>query len=163
MHSGMTGLLDVVYNQGTTTVCILDNHITAMTGHQDNPATGKTLKGVPAPAVNLEKLVESIGVKHVRVVDPNKLPELEKALLEETAREEPSVIIVRHPCVLAAKLQSTPFRVEEDKCKKCGACFKLGCPAIERPGTARINNILCTGCGVCQQVCKFGAIKAEEA
>lgn len=163
IHSGITGLIDVVYNKGTTTVCILDNSITAMTGHQDNPATGKTLKGEPTHSLNIEKLVEAVGIKHIRSVDPNNLPELEKVLLEETAREEPSVIIVRRPCVLAAKTQKAPFHVEEDKCKKCGACFKLGCPAIEKPGTARINSVLCTGCGVCQQVCKFDAIKAEEA
>ncbi|HEY9764874.1 MAG TPA: thiamine pyrophosphate-dependent enzyme, partial [Chroococcales cyanobacterium] len=164
IHSGITGLIDVLYNGGTTTVCILDNSITAMTGHQDNPASGKTLSGKEAKSLNLEKLVAALGVEHIQVVDPNDLAKLEKVLLEETERAEPSVIIVRRPCVLKYKEHVRPaFSVEESACKKCGSCFKLGCPAIEKnEGKSVINAILCTGCGVCRQTCKFDAIHQEE-
>ncbi|MGE5708105.1 MAG: indolepyruvate ferredoxin oxidoreductase subunit alpha [Bacteroidota bacterium] len=160
IHSGITGLIDVLYNGGTTTVCILDNHITAMTGHQQNPATGKNIKNQPTKQLDIQKLVEAVGVEHVRVVDPNDLAALERTILEEVARPEPSVVIVRRPCVLIEKANRKPFRVEN--CKKCGACFKLGCPAIEKQEKeAVINPVLCTGCGVCQQLCKFNSISQE--
>jgi indolepyruvate ferredoxin oxidoreductase alpha subunit len=160
IHSGITGLIDVVYNQGTTTVIILDNSTTGMTGHQDHPATGKTLRGDIAPVVDIPALVKSIGAQHVRVVDPFDLKALEQALKEETSRDALSVIITRRPCVLLDKKYTHPAYAINDKCKKCGVCMKLGCPAIaKKDGEMRIDATVCTGCGLCPEVCKFGAIE----
>lgn len=160
MHSGMTGLVNIAYNATNSTVIILDNSITGMTGHQQNPTTGKNLKGDPAAAVNLEELCKAIGIKRVRVVDPYSLAETEAAIKEELAVEEPSVIISRRPCALLKYVKHKPaLKVEADKCKGCKACMKLGCPAISmNDGKAVIDHTQCVGCGICQEQCKFAAI-----
>ena len=160
MHSGMTGLVNIAYNATNSTVIILDNSITGMTGHQQNPTTGKNLKGDPAAAVNLEELCKAIGIKRVRVVDPYSLAETEAAIKEELAVEEPSVIISRRPCALLKYVKHKPaLKVEADKCKGCMACMKLGCPAISmNDGKAVIDHTQCVGCGICQEQCKFAAI-----
>ena len=158
IHSGITSLIDAVYNQETITVIILDNRITGMTGHQQNPASGKDINGNPAPAVNLEKLCESCGVQDISVVDPFDLKATEKAIREATAREEVSVVIARRPCALLDKTVRPAFVI--DGCKNCGGCMKLSCPAIERrENHVIINSSLCIGCGMCAQVCPFKAIK----
>ena len=160
MHSGMTGLVNIAYNQSNSTVIILDNSITGMTGHQQNPTTGKNLKGDPAYAVNLEELCKSLGIKRVRVVDPYKLAETEKAIKEELASDEASVIISRRPCALLKYVKhNLPFAVDNDKCVGCKACMKLGCPAISiKDKKAVIDHTQCVGCGICQEQCKFNAI-----
>ncbi|MBR4022669.1 MAG: indolepyruvate ferredoxin oxidoreductase subunit alpha [Ruminococcus sp.] len=161
MHSGMTGLVNIAYNSTNSTVIILDNSITGMTGHQQNPTTGKNLKGDPAAAVNLEELCKAIGFKRVRVVDPYSLAETEAAIKEELAAEEPSVIISRRPCALLKYVQHKPaLAVDTDKCVGCKMCMKLGCPAISmKDGKAVIDHTQCVGCGICQEMCKIGAIK----
>lgn len=160
MHSGMTGLVNIAYNNSNSTVIILDNSITGMTGHQQNPTTGKNLKGDPAAAVNLEELCKAIGIKRVRVVDPYKLAETEKAIKEELAADEASVIISRRPCALLKYVKhNPPFVVDNDKCVGCKACMKLGCPAISiKEKKAVIDHTQCVGCGICQEQCKFNAI-----
>ena len=160
MHSGMTGLVNIAYNATNSTVIILDNSITGMTGHQQNPTTGKNLKGDPAAAVNLEELCKAIGIKRVRVVDPYKLEETEKAILEELEAPEASVIISRRPCALLKYVKhNPPLKVENDKCKSCKMCLKLGCPAISiKNGKACIDHTQCVGCGICAELCKFDAI-----
>ena len=160
MHSGMTGLVNIAYNNSNATVIILDNSITGMTGHQQNPTTGMNLKGDPAAAVDLETLCRAIGIKRVRVVDPYDLKETQEVILEELAAEEPSVVISRRPCALLKYVKHNgPIQVDADKCRSCKACMKIGCPAISmQNGKAVIDNTLCTGCGVCSQLCKFGAI-----
>ena len=162
MHSGMTGLVNIAYNSTNSTVIILDNSITGMTGHQQNPTTGKNLKGDPAAAVNLEELCKAIGIKRVRVVDPYNLAETEAAIKEELAAPEASVIISRRPCALLKYVKHKPaLKVVNDKCKGCKACLKLGCPAISvRDGKAVIDRTQCVGCGICTEVCKFGAIES---
>ncbi len=161
IHSGITGLINIAYNRSNSTVLILDNSITGMTGHQNNPANGKNIHGDPASAVNLEALISSIGIKRVTVVDPANLAELEKVLKEELSVNEPSVIITRRPCALLKTVKhKPPFKVDPDKCKSCKACMKIGCPAISMTsGKAKIDNTLCVGCGLCTQMCKFGAIE----
>ena len=161
MHSGMTGLVNVAYNESNATVIILDNSITGMTGHQQNPTTGYNLKGDPATKIDLETLCHAIGIRRVRVVDPYNLAECNQAVQEELAADEPSVIISRRPCALLKTVKhSKPLFVEEDKCKECGMCMKIGCPAISMiGGKAKIDNTLCTGCGVCRQLCKFDALQ----
>ncbi len=161
MHSGMTGLVNIAYNNSNSTVIILDNSITGMTGHQQNPTTGKNLKGDPAAAVNLEELCKAIGIKRVRVVDPYHLAETEAAIKEELAAQEASVIISRRPCALLKYVQHKPaLKVDSDKCKSCKMCMKLGCPAISmKDGKAVIDHTQCVGCGICQEMCKFGAIE----
>ena len=160
IHSGMTGLVNIAYNATNSTVIILDNSITGMTGHQQNPTTGKNLKGDPAAAVNLEELCKAIGIKRVRVVDPYKLEETEKAILEELEAPEASVIISRRPCALLKYVKhNPPLKVENDKCKSCKMCLKLGCPAISiKNGKACIDHTQCVGCGICAELCKFDAI-----
>ena len=160
MHSGMTGLVNVAYNASNATVIILDNSITGMTGHQQNPTTGMNLKGDPAAKVDLEALCRACGINRVRVVDPYDLAETENAIREELAVAEPSVIISRRPCALLKTVKHNgPIQVNADKCRSCKACMKIGCPAISmKDGKAVIDNTLCTGCGVCTQLCKFGAL-----
>jgi len=156
-HSGITPLIDIVYNKGITTVIILDNRITAMTGHQDNPGTGKTLMGEATEEIKLEDIAHACGVKNVYTVDPYNLKEFKKVLKREVAREEPSVIIAKKPCVLLLIRQKEiwpPYYVNEDECISCKLCLDLGCPAISmKDGKAVINEFLCAGCGVCVQVC----------
>lgn len=160
MHSGMTGLVNVAYNATNSTVIILDNSITGMTGHQQNPTTGYNIKGDPAAKVDLEALCHALGINRVRVVDPYDLKATKEAVLEELAVEEPSVIISRRPCVLLKSVKhGAPLKVENDKCKSCKRCMTLGCPAISmKNGKAKIDNTLCVGCNVCKQLCAFDAI-----
>ncbi len=161
MHSGMTGLVNIAYNSSNSTVIILDNSITGMTGHQQNPTTGFNLKGDPAAKVNLEALCHALGVGRVRVVDPYDLKQCEEAIREETAIAEPSVIISRRPCALLKYVKHrSPVKVDPQKCKSCKMCMKVGCPAISMvDGKAKIDNTLCTGCGICTQLCKFDAMQ----
>lgn len=165
IHSGITGLIDIVYNNGIATVIILDNSTTAMTGHQDHPATGRTIKGEPAPVLNLVELVKAVGIKNVRVVDPFDLEGSERILREETQKEEPSVIIFKRPCALLDKTFETPLKIDSSACRRCGLCLRLGCPAIENKDEGRItiNYALCNGCGLCERVCKFNAIRRADA
>ena len=160
MHSGMTGLASIAYNQSNSTVIVLDNSITGMTGHQQNPTTGKNLYGEPAGRVDLEALARAMGIKRVRVVDPYIISDCEKAVKEELEAQEPSLIISRRPCVLLKEVKhKPPLKVDENKCKSCKACMKIGCPAIAmKNGKAKIDVTLCVGCKVCSQMCKFGAI-----
>ena len=160
MHSGMTGLVNVAYNATNSTVIILDNSITGMTGHQQNPTTGYNIKGDPAAKVDLEALCRALGINRVRVVDPYNLKECETAIMEELAAEEPSVIISRRPCVLLKYVKhEKALAVDADKCKSCKRCMGLGCPAISmKDGKAHIDATLCVGCGVCKQLCAFDAI-----
>lgn len=160
MHSGMTGLVNIAYNATNSTVIILDNSITGMTGHQQNPTTGYNIKGDPAAKVDLEALCKALGINRVRVVDPYDLKACEIAVKEELAVEEPSVIISRRPCVLLKSVKAKPsLVVDKDKCKSCKKCMTLGCPAISfKDGKAHIDNTLCVGCGVCNQLCAFDAI-----
>ncbi len=164
MHSGMTGLVNIAYNSSNSTVIILDNSITGMTGHQQNPTTGYNLKGDPASKINLEALCTAMGINRVRVVDPYNLAECDTVIKEELAASEPSVIISRRPCALLKYVKhNKPLVVEADKCKSCKMCMKIGCPAISmKDGKAVVDNTLCTGCGVCGQLCKFDALKAQE-
>ena len=163
MHSGITGLIDITYNQGHATVIVLDNSITGMTGHQQNPTTGLTLKNQPTPQVSIEKICEAAGVKRVRVVDPNDLDAMDTVLREELEAPEPSVIITRRPCVLLKSVQRQPaVRINSDSCKNCKMCMKIGCPAISQgEGGVQIDPTLCVGCDLCMQMCKFGAMEKE--
>ncbi len=160
MHSGMTGLVNIAYNATNSTVIILDNSITGMTGHQQNPTTGYNIKGDPAAKVDLEALCKALGINRVRVVDPYDLKATETAIKEELAVAEPSVIISRRPCVLLKSVKAKPaLIVEADKCRSCKKCMGLGCPAISfKNNKAKIDPTLCVGCGVCSQLCPFGAI-----
>ncbi len=158
IHSGITSLLDLVYNGGRLTVIILDNHTTAMTGRQDHPATGRTLKGDPAPVLDLEAVCRSLGVAHVQTVSAFDLAATEKAIREAAAYEGPSVIISRADCVLVRRREPA-FTVSAELCKGCRACLALGCPALSaQDKVVSINALLCTGCSLCAQLCKFGAI-----
>jgi len=164
MHSGMTGLVNVAYNATNSTVIILDNSITGMTGHQQNPTTGYNIKGDPASAVNLEALVKAIGIKRVRVVDPYNMAECEEAILEELAIAEPSVIISRRPCALLKYVKpKSPVKIDKEKCVGCKMCLKIGCPAVKfKDKKAVIDTSLCVGCNVCTQMCKVGAMEKGE-
>ncbi|MBQ6540692.1 MAG: indolepyruvate ferredoxin oxidoreductase subunit alpha [Oscillospiraceae bacterium] len=164
MHSGVTGLIDIAYNESNSTVIILDNSITGMTGHQQNPTTGYNIKGDPAGKIDLEALCRSIGINRVRVVDPYNLAECDKAIKEELAVKEPSVIISRRPCALLKYVKhKPPLTVNAEKCRGCKSCMRIGCPAISIvDGIAKIDNTLCVGCGVCQQLCAFGALEGKE-
>lgn len=160
LHSGITGLMDVVYNGGNLTTIILDNSITAMTGHQDNPSTGKTLMGQPAPQVDFVALCRALGVKRITEVDPFDLETVKEIIKTEVAVPEPSVIIARRPCALIIKNTEKPLQVQD--CKGCKMCLKLGCPALsfdEENKTAQVDQALCTGCGLCINVCKFNALR----
>ncbi|MBP3204321.1 MAG: indolepyruvate ferredoxin oxidoreductase subunit alpha [Lachnospiraceae bacterium] len=161
VHSGMTGLANIAYNQSNSTVIILDNSITGMTGHQQNPTTGYNIKGDPTGKIDLEALVRAMGINRVRVVDPYDLTACDQVIKEELAAPEPSVIISRRPCVLLKYVKAAPpLKVDCDKCIGCKSCMRLGCPAISvKNGKAVIDTTLCVGCGVCSQLCKFGALQ----
>ena len=160
LHSGVTGLMNIAYNATNSTVIILDNSITGMTGHQQNPATGYNLRGEPASKIDLEALCRAVGINRVRVVDPYDLKACDKAVKEELAVAEPSVIISRRPCVLLKSVKAKPSLIISEKdCRGCKACMKLGCPAISfKNCKATIDTTLCVGCGVCKQLCAFNAI-----
>ena len=164
MHSGMTGLANVAYNQSNSTIIILDNSITGMTGHQQNPTTGYNIKGDPAGKINLEALCRAMGFHRVVVVDPYDLGECDRVLKEELAADEPSVIISRRPCALLKYVKhKAPLKVAADNCIGCKSCMRLGCPAISvKNKKAVIDTTLCVGCGVCQQLCKFDALQCGE-
>lgn len=163
MHSGLTGLVNVVYNGGNTTTIILDNSITGMTGHQDNPLTGKTLKGTVAPNLSLEDICASLGIDraHIRAVDPNDLDALEAVIRDEVAAPCASVIIARRPCALLKSVKRLPaLRVDPDRCVGCRSCMKIGCPCISIVAKkAKIDPTMCVGCGLCPQLCRLGAIE----
>ena len=165
LHTGVNSLMNMVYNKATGTVLILDNSTTGMTGHQDHAATGKTLQGEPTYAIDIPALCRAIGVKNVTEVNAFDLEALEKALKEEIAKDEVSVIITKTPCVLLSKEKKPLYIALEDKCKKCGMCMKPGCPAMTRRvnGTICIDDTMCTGCGLCKELCKFGAIELVKA
>ena len=164
MHSGMTGLANIAYNQTNSTVLILDNSITGMTGHQQNPTTGYNIKGDPAGKIDLEALCRAMGIENVRVVDPYNISECETAVKEELAKEAPSVIISRRPCALLKQVKhNPPIKVNTDKCKSCKSCMKIGCPAISmKDGKAHVDPTLCVGCNVCTQLCHFEAFETQE-
>lgn len=162
MHTGINSLMNMVYNQGTGTVMILDNSTTGMTGHQDHAATGKTLMGEVVPAIDIFRLCQSLGIRNVVEVNAFDLPELERIIKEETAKDEVSVIITKSPCVLLkGNVYPNVCRALPEKCKKCGACLRPGCPALTRQkdGTVAIDETMCNGCGLCRNLCKFDAIE----
>ena len=162
MHSGITGLVDIVYNKGFSTVVVVDNSITGMTGHQQNPCTGYTLKGEKVYGILIENIAKAVGVpeEHIRIVDPNDLAETERVLREELASDTPSVVICRRPCALLKYVKhNPPLVIDHDKCVGCKACMKIGCPCISvKDGKASIDQTLCNGCGLCTQMCRLGAI-----
>ena len=164
MHSGITGLVNMAYNESNATVIIVDNSITGMTGHQQNPTTGYNLKGDPCAKIDLETLCHAVGIRRVRVIDPYNLQQCDEVIKEELSANEPSVIISRRPCALLKYVKhNKPLEVDSGKCKSCKMCMKIGCPAISMvDGVAKVDNTLCTGCGVCAQLCKFDALKAPE-
>lgn len=159
-HSGITGIADIAYNRSNSTVIILDNSITGMTGHQQNPTTGKTLRGEPAGKIDLEALCRAVGFARVRVVDPNQLKEMDRVLKEELAAEEPSVIITRSPCVMLKDVpKAPPLKVDAGKCNGCSLCMRIGCPALSlRDGKVEIDRTQCIGCQVCMQMCHRNAL-----
>ena len=168
IHSGITGLIDIAYNKGISTVIVLDNSITGMTGHQNNPANGLTIKGDPTVSVDLEALARAVGFKNVTVVDPFDVKATKEVVKAELQKEEPSLIISRRPCALLKSVKhSAPVVIDEDKCIGCKACLNVGCPALstgkkaDGKGIALIDNTQCVGCGVCAEACRFGAIKKE--
>ncbi len=165
MHSGMTGLANIAYNQSNSLVIILDNSITGMTGHQQNPTTGYNIKGDPAGKIDLESLCRAMGFNRVKVIDPYNLQECESVIREELESNEPSVIISRRPCALLKYVKHKPaLHVNNNKCVGCKSCMRIGCPAIAiKEGKAKIDSTLCVGCGVCQQLCKFNAFESQEA
>ena len=165
MHSGITGLVNMAYNESNGTLIIVDNSITGMTGHQQNPTTGYNLKGDPCAKIDLETLCRAVGINRVRVIDPYNLQQCDEVIKEELAAKEPSVIISRRPCALLKYVKhKAPLEVKEDKCVGCKACMKIGCPAVSIVnGKAKIDATQCVGCGVCEQLCKVGALGAKEA
>lgn len=166
IHSGITGLIDIAYNKGISTVIVLDNSITGMTGHQNNPANGLTISGDPTVAVNLEALAHAVGINRVKVVDPFDLDAVRKVTEEELAAQEPSLIIARRPCALLKNVRHKPaLIVDTDKCTGCRACLQAGCPALsvhgaanKGRGAAEIDPNQCVGCDICAKICRFGAI-----
>ncbi len=163
VHSGITGLIDIVYNKGNNTVIILDNSITGMTGHQDNPTTGYTIRGEETTQLNLVALCKAIGVEHITVADPFDLKNFEEVVKRETERDEPSVIIAQRPCALLKTVKYSGYCEINEKCKKCRKCMGLGCPAIRNDdGVISIDATQCNGCGLCIGICPFGAIDKKE-
>ena len=164
IHSGVTGLINTAYNESNSTIIILDNSITGMTGHQQNPTTGYNLKGDPCTKIDLETLCRAVGIRRVRVVDPYDLSQCEDAIREELAAEEPSVIISRRPCALLKYVRHPgPIAADPDKCVGCKSCMRIGCPAISMAeGKVHIDTTLCVGCGVCTQLCKFDALGGKK-
>jgi indolepyruvate ferredoxin oxidoreductase alpha subunit len=165
MHTGVNSLMNMVYNQATGTVIILDNSTTGMTGHQDHAGTGKTLKGDIVAAIDVVKLCESMGIKNVTVQSPLDVKAFEELVKQEVAKDELSVIIAKYPCALLDKRRiTTQYKADSEKCKKCGMCMKPGCPAITKQadGTVKVDDTLCNGCGLCEQLCKFDALKKVE-
>lgn len=165
LHTGVNSLMNMMYNKATGTVMILDNSTTGMTGHQDHAATGKTLLGEPTYAIDIPALCRAIGVKNVVEVNAFDIEKLEQVVKEEVAKDEVSVIITKSPCVLLDKSKKPVYIAHEDKCKKCGMCMKPGCPAMTRnaDGTIHIDDTMCTGCGLCEKLCKFDAIELVKA
>ena len=169
IHSGITGLIDIVYNKGHTNVIIMDNRVTAMTGHQDNPATGKTAKGEPTKALDFEKLARAIGIEHVETVDPHDLKVTKRAIQRALETPEPTVIIAKRPCTLLPEerkkaAEKEPLWVNPQECKgeKCRVCLTLGCPAIGwKDGRAVIDPLLCVSCNLCMKLCPYNAIKEK--
>lgn len=161
LHTGVNSLMNMMYNHATGTVLILDNSTTGMTGHQEHAATGRTLQGDPTNAVDIPNLCKALGVKHVHVVNAFDIEQLEQVVKAEVARDEVSVIITKSPCVLLDKSKKPFYQVHADACKKCGMCMKPGCPAMTKQadGTIKIDDTMCTGCGLCETLCKFGAIE----
>jgi indolepyruvate ferredoxin oxidoreductase alpha subunit len=160
-HSGVTGLIDIVYNRGISTVIILDNETTAMTGHQENPSTGKLLSGKPAPTLDFVALAKALGIANVREVDAYDLAALESVIREEVAREAPSVIVTRRACLLkrGAVPKGPPVTVDPEKCEACKVCLRLGCPALSMDdAVVAVDPTLCAGCCLCASTCKFDAI-----
>ena len=165
LHTGVNSLMNMVYNQATGTVMILDNSTTGMTGHQDHAATGKTLMGDPTYAIDIPGLCRAMGIKNVVEVNAFDIETLEKTIREEVAKDEVSVIITKSPCVLLSKEKKPLYTAHSDKCKKCGMCIKPGCPAMTKnaDGTVYIDDTMCTGCGLCEKLCKFNAIELVKA
>lgn len=165
LHTGVNSLMNMVYNQATGTVMILDNSTTGMTGHQDHAATGKTLMGDPTYAIDIPGLCRAMGIKNVVEVNAFDIETLEKTIREEVAKDEVSVIITKTPCVLLSKEKKPLYTAHSDKCKKCGMCMKPGCPAMTKnaDGTVYIDDTMCTGCGLCEKLCKFNAIELVKA
>ncbi|HOG98042.1 MAG TPA: thiamine pyrophosphate-dependent enzyme, partial [Methanothrix soehngenii] len=163
-HSGITGLLDIVYNKGHSTIIVLDNRTTAMTGHQDHPGTGRTISGEPTVAVSIEDIGRACGIKRVRTIDPYQLDDAREAIKEELAALEPSLIVSRAPCPLRERRRVGAMRtILAEECRACELCLSLGCPAIEGvDGVMKINQTLCAGCGLCEQICPAGAIVSRE-
>ncbi len=166
MHSGITGLVEAVYNHRKATIVILDNSTTAMTGHQEHAGTGKSIGGDPAPQVDIEALCHAVGVAHVKVINPLNLEETLATLKEELAFDGVSVIITRYPCIIADRsVWHQPLEVDTDICESCGVCFKVACPGLEKDqdgDKTKINPLLCIGCQACLQTCKHGAIHVKE-
>lgn len=164
IHGGIPSLIDVVYNGGNTTVVILDNSTTGMTGHQEHPATGQTLQGKEVPKLDLVNLVKALGVKHVQVADPFNQKAMYQAIKDALDHEGPSVVITNRPCIFARGEKyrpKTPFNIDTEKCTQCGACQRIGCPAVLPGEQAVIDDVSCTGCSLCAQACKFDAIQEK--
>lgn len=171
LHSGITHIVNMLYNKSTSTVVILDNRVTAMTGHQPNPVTGITAKGEPTQELDLEALLKGIGVKHVYTVNPHDIETTQMVITRELKRKDLSVVISKAPCALLPEVRKSrrpPFEVLSEECRGCRACLKIGCPAIwwvsedKRKGRAEIQAYLCNGCGECEALCKFGAIRIKD-